>query len=213
LSVPGGEGPKRAALAWQDRNAAPLAVEDARSPTPGARLPQQASVGSKTRSAVRVHRVQGGRRLAATVKGAGPEEVAVEVKVVGRHVEVDDELRQSATKKAERLGRYLAGMERAEVCFSDTHVGRFGDPSQCEVVLEGHGHVVRASAVGARQAEALDAAVERAALQLTRLKKRLVDRSRPRHANGKPYITAAGVETFPGEDTEDEGSIEGITEL
>ncbi|MGD0082266.1 MAG: ribosome-associated translation inhibitor RaiA [Acidimicrobiales bacterium] len=137
----------------------------------------------------------------------------MEVNVVGRHVEVDDELRQSAMRKAERLSRYLAGMERAEVCFSDTHVGRSGDPAQCEVVLEGHGHVVRAVAVGGRQAEALDAAVDRAALQLTRLKKRLVDRSRPRHANGKPYVTAAGIDTEADLGSEVDNDIEGITEL
>ncbi|HKH88362.1 MAG TPA: ribosome-associated translation inhibitor RaiA [Acidimicrobiales bacterium] len=136
----------------------------------------------------------------------------MEVKVIGRHVEVDDDLRQSATRKTERLSRYLAGMERAEVCFSDTKVGHLGDPVQCEVVLEGHGHVVRASAAGARQSEALDAAVERAALQLTRLKKRLIDRSRPRHANGKPYLTPTGIDTA-SDLAELEDTIEGITEL
>jgi len=161
------------------------------------------------------------------VKGAGVNEVPMEVVVLGRHLEVPDALRQAAARKTDRLSRYLAGMERAEVCFSNTPVGRLGDPVTCEIRLEGHGHVVRAVGAGGRPAAALDAALDKAELQLTRLKRKLVGRSRPRHGNGKRPVldTAGGLVGGPDrsagdpEDLGAEGSdsgednLEGITEL
>jgi ribosomal subunit interface protein len=113
----------------------------------------------------------------------------MKIEVHGKHVEVPDELRRSAEKKTERLSRYLAGMERAQVTFSDTPVGHLGEPITCEVVLEGHGHVVRAVGVGGRPTVALDAAIDKVALQVARLKRKLVGRSRPRHGRGKPEAT------------------------
>jgi ribosomal subunit interface protein len=149
----------------------------------------------------------------------------MKIEVHGKHVEVPEDLRRSAAKKTERLGRYLAGMERAQVSFSDTPVGRLGEPITCELVLEGHGHVVRAVGVGGRPAVALDAAVDKAALRLARLKRKLVGRSRPRHGKARPAaldgtgspagVPAAGEGDEGEEDTGDEldGSFEGITEL
>ncbi len=106
----------------------------------------------------------------------------MEVNVHSKNVEVTDDLRQSAARKAERLGRYLAGMERTDVSFSDGRVGHLGGPVTCEVVVEGHGRVIRVVAVGSRPVVALNAAIDKAGIRLTRLKKKLVDRSRPRHA-------------------------------
>jgi ribosomal subunit interface protein len=122
----------------------------------------------------------------------GLKEVPMEIEVHGNHVQVPEELRLSALKKTERLSRYLAGMERAQVNFSDTPVGHLGDPITCEVVLEGHGHVVRAVGVGGRPTVALDAAVEKASMQLARLKRKLVGRSRPRHGRGKAGALTSG---------------------
>jgi ribosomal subunit interface protein len=123
---------------------------------------------------------QGGR-AGAMSKGAGVNAVPMEIVVLARHLEVPDTLKQTATKKTERLSRYLAGMERAEVCFSKTPLGRLGKPITCEIVLEGHRHIVRAVGAGGTPASAFDAAVDKAGLQLTRLKRKLVGRSRPRH--------------------------------
>jgi ribosomal subunit interface protein len=130
------------------------------------------------------------------VKGVGVNEVPMEIVVLGRHVEVPDALREAATKKTDRLSRYLAGMERAEVCFSNTPIGHLGDPVTCEIVLEGHGHVVRVAGAGSRPTVALDSAVGKAELQLTRLKRKLVGRSRPRHGNGKRMTNDGAPEGF-----------------
>ncbi|MGH9297259.1 MAG: hypothetical protein ACRDZP_04710, partial [Acidimicrobiales bacterium] len=96
------------------------------------------------------------------------------------------------------------GMERAEVRFSDGKKGHLGDPVTCDLKIEGHGHVVRAAGVGPKADVALEMAVGRAAHRLTRLKDRLVSRSRPRHASGKEA---------PLDDDEPEAEIEGIEEL
>ncbi|HXY44887.1 MAG TPA: ribosome-associated translation inhibitor RaiA [Acidimicrobiales bacterium] len=127
-------------------------------------------------------------------------EVPMEVVVLGRHLEVPDALKQAAARKMDRVSRYLGGMERAEVCFSNTPVGRLGDPVTCEIKLEGHGHVVRAVGAAGRPAAALDAALDKAELQLSRLKGKLVGRSRPRHGNGKRPAPALGTTVSAGPD-------------
>ncbi|MGH9169301.1 MAG: HPF/RaiA family ribosome-associated protein [Acidimicrobiales bacterium] len=123
----------------------------------------------------------------------------MDIEVHTKRVELAEDLRMSAARKTERLGRYLAGMERAEVFFSNGQPGRLIEPVTCELVLEGHGHVVRASAAGPRPETALDLAMSKAELRLTRLKTRLVDRSRPKHADRRPAA-------------DEEEEIEGVTE-
>ncbi len=133
----------------------------------------------------------------------------MDIVVNARRVEVSDDLRASATRKIERLNRFLAGMERAEVSFSDGRPGHLAASVTCEVVLEGHGHVVRASAAGAKPAAALEAAVDKAEHRLTRLKEKLVGRSRPRHRDGqRPTGGDEG-----GDDEDLDIDLEGITEL
>ncbi len=103
----------------------------------------------------------------------------MQVEVIGRRVEVPEQLRNAAVRKVTQLDKYLTGMDHGEVIFTDGNGHRA--PVGCEVKLEGKGHVVRASASGHDPALALDEAVGRASVQMARLKKRLVDRSRPRH--------------------------------
>lgn len=144
------------------------------------------------------------------MKGALVNEDPLYIVVIGRHVEVSDALRDLTSRKAGRLGRFLAGMERAEVSFSRSPIGHLGDPFTCEIVLEGHGHTVRAAGAGGRPVAALDAAVDKAELQLTRLKAKLVERSRPHHGNGKRPAPATSSSPDDTEATEDQ--FEGITE-
>jgi putative sigma-54 modulation protein len=106
----------------------------------------------------------------------------MEIAVHGRHFEVPSELRQSAEEKIGHLGRYLEGMERAEVRFFEERNPRISEPVCCEVTVAGHGHVVRARACGHEPATALDRVVDKVAHRLSRLKKKLVGRSHPHHA-------------------------------
>jgi len=107
----------------------------------------------------------------------------VEIAVHGRHVEVPKELKKAAEEKIGHLGRYLEGMERAEVRFFEERNPRIAEPVGCEVTVAGHGHVVRARAHGHDLAAALDRVVDKVGHRLSRLKSRLVGRSHPHHHN------------------------------
>ncbi|MHB1986837.1 MAG: HPF/RaiA family ribosome-associated protein [Acidimicrobiales bacterium] len=131
----------------------------------------------------------------------------MEIAVHGRHVELPSDVRAHAVAKVEHLGKYLHGMERAEVLFSDEKKGHLGDPVACELKLVGHGHVVRAAGVGQKPDAALEMAIGKAAHRLTKLNDRLVARSRPRHKSSK--TAANGQRAVDSEELE----IEGIEEL
>jgi len=106
----------------------------------------------------------------------------VEITVSSRHTEVSELLRESTLDKIGRLGRFLEGMDRAEVHFSEEHTRRVADKEVCEVTLVGHGHHVRCKVSAPDGFAAVDLAVEKLEHQLHKLKSKLVKRN---HANGR----------------------------
>jgi putative sigma-54 modulation protein len=106
----------------------------------------------------------------------------VEITVSSRHTEVSELLRESTVDKIGRLGRFLEGMDRAEVHFSEEHTRRAADKEVCEVTLVGHGHHVRCKVSAPDGFAAVDLAVEKLEHQLHKLKTKLVKRT---HTNGK----------------------------
>jgi ribosomal subunit interface protein len=125
----------------------------------------------------------------------------MEITVQSRHVEVPEDLRTLAGEKVARLGRYLEGMERAEIRFSAEHNPRISEPAVCEVTLHGHGHVVRAKASGVEPAAALERVVDKVAYRLTCLKKKLVGRSHPRRHDAPhnlPVTPGLPIESIEG---------------
>ena len=88
---------------------------------------------------------------------------------------------KSTVDKIGRLGRFLEGMDRAEVHFSEEHTRRIADKEVCEVTLVGHGHHVRCKVTAPDGFAAVDLAVEKLEHQLHKLKTKLVKRN---HANG-----------------------------
>jgi putative sigma-54 modulation protein len=106
----------------------------------------------------------------------------VEITVSSRHTEVSDLLRESTVDKIGRLGRFLEGMDRAEVHFSEEHTRKAEDKEVCEVTLVGHGHHVRCKVSAPDGFAAVDLAVEKLEHQLHKLKTKLVKRN---HSNGK----------------------------
>lgn len=101
----------------------------------------------------------------------------MDIKVSGRHTEVSDVLRQATIDKIGRLGRYVDGMERAEVHFSEERNPRIVDKEICEVTLEGHGHHVRCKVAAPDGFAAVDRAVEKLEHQLHKLKTKLARRA------------------------------------
>lgn len=113
----------------------------------------------------------------------------MEITVSSRHTEVSDLLRESTVDKIGRLGRFLEGMDRAEVHFSEEHTRRVADKEVCEVTLVGHGHHVRCKVTAPDGFAAVDLAVEKLEHQLHKLKTKLVRRN---HANGRKANGANG---------------------
>jgi putative sigma-54 modulation protein len=124
----------------------------------------------------------------------------VDITVSSRHADVSPALRSAVTDKIGRLDRFLDGMERADVHFSEERNRRISDREVCEVTLEGHGHHVRAKVAAPDQFSAVDLAVAKLEHQLTRLKSKLVRRNHGIRAtaNGK-VAPVAEVATDPGD--------------
>jgi len=101
----------------------------------------------------------------------------VDVSVSSRHVELPDALRQTVVEKIGRLDRYLDGMDRADVHFSEEQNPRIADKAVCEVTLEGHGHHVRAKVSAADGYTAVDQVVVKLESQMSRLKTKLQRRT------------------------------------
>ena len=104
----------------------------------------------------------------------------MEITIGGRNVEVSGPLRSAVEEKIGRLERFLDGMDRAEVRFSEERNPRISEREVCEVTVHGHGHVVRARAAAPDSLAAVDLVVDKVAHRLQKLKGKLVDRSHPR---------------------------------
>jgi putative sigma-54 modulation protein len=127
----------------------------------------------------------------------------VEITVSSRHTEVSELLRTTTIDKIGRLSRFLEGMDRAEVHFSEEHNRRPAEKEVCEVTMEGHGHHVRCKVSAPDGFAAVDLAVEKLEHQLHKLKTKLVRRNHSpsrRGANGN------------GHDEVDESEAEALTD-
>jgi len=109
----------------------------------------------------------------------------VEITVSSRHTEVSELLRESTVEKIGRLGRFVEGMDRAEVHFSEEHTRRSADKEVCEVTLVGHGHHVRCKVSAPDGFAAVDLAVEKLEHQLHKLKTKQLKRSHTGGVNGR----------------------------
>lgn len=123
----------------------------------------------------------------------------MEVTVSARHTDVPDAVRQAAMDKIGALSRYLDGMDRAEVHFSELHNPRIPDKDVCEVVLEGHGHHVRCKVTAPDHGTAVDVAVAKLEQQLRKLKTKLQRRSHGRLGRpAEPVLVGAPDTGEPG---------------
>jgi putative sigma-54 modulation protein len=125
----------------------------------------------------------------------------MQVTVSSRHTEVSEALRAAAIEKIGRLERFLEGMDRAEVHFSEERNPRIADREICEVTIEGFGHHVRCKVAAPDGFAAVDLAVEKLEQQLTRLKSRL--RKRKPSGARRAGNGALPVTSFPARDEDD----------
>jgi putative sigma-54 modulation protein len=130
-------------------------------------------------------------------------EARMDVTVRGRNIEVSEQLRAAAQEKVARLGRMLQGMDHAEVHFYEERNPRIAEKEVCEVVLAGHGHLVRAKAASSDALASVDRAVAKLEHQLAKLRGKLIGRSHPRRHGSVNSVKA---------DDADTGDRSGITE-
>ena len=117
----------------------------------------------------------------------------VQIRVSARHTAVSDRDRSIITEKIDRLSKFLPGMERGEVHFSEERNPRIADKEVCEVTLFGHGHTVRCKANGPDHVTATDMAIEKLENKLHKLKTKL--NRKPHHRDAARAVKAQ----VPGE--------------
>ena len=100
----------------------------------------------------------------------------MQVTVSARHTEVPENLRVMAEEKIGKLGRFVDGLEHAEVHFSEHKNPRIADKEVCEVTIEGHGHHVRCKVQAPDGYQAVDKAYDKLEQQLLKLKTKLNNR-------------------------------------
>jgi putative sigma-54 modulation protein len=130
-------------------------------------------------------------------------EARMDVTVRGRNIDVSEQLRAAAEEKVARLSRLLQGMDQAEVHFMEEKNPRISEKEVCEVVLAGHGHIVRAKAASSDAFTALDQAIAKLDHQLAKLKGKLLSRSHPRKHESVNSVKADEDDTGDREDTGD----------
>lgn len=136
----------------------------------------------------------------------------VQVTVSRRHTEVPESLRVMAEEKIGRLGRFVDGLDHAEVHFSEHKNPRIADKEVCEVTIEGHGHHVRCKVQAPDGFQAVDKAYEKLEHQLHKLKTKLTRRQQGRPKGHKKAdalgAVAVVIDETPIEEVLDETEVD-----
>jgi len=104
----------------------------------------------------------------------------VDITIRARNRELSEVQRLAIETKVNRLGRFLDGIERAEVLLSEERNPRILDSHLCEATVVAKSHVLRAKATAPDALGAVDQAMEKLEHRMVKLKGRLVSRSHPR---------------------------------
>lgn len=112
----------------------------------------------------------------------------MDITIRARNRELSEVQRLAIEAKVNRLGRFLDGIERAEVLLSEERNPRILDSHLCEATVVAKSHVLRAKATAPDALGAVDQAMEKLEHRMVKLKGRLVSRSHPRR---HPLTTAS----------------------
>ena len=97
----------------------------------------------------------------------------MQVHISSRRTNVTDRLQDLTRSKLERLDKYVPGLERADVHFSEERNPRISNKECCEITVEGHGHHVRTKVTAPDPYTAIDLATEKLEHQFHKLKSKL----------------------------------------
>jgi putative sigma-54 modulation protein len=112
----------------------------------------------------------------------------MEIAIRHGKVEVSSALRATVEEKVGKVGRFLDGMDKAEVRFSEEKNPRIAEKEVCEVTMHGHGHVVRARASASDSFAAVDRVVDKLEHRMEKLKGKLLGRSHPRRHPSVDFV-------------------------
>jgi putative sigma-54 modulation protein len=98
----------------------------------------------------------------------------LDVVVVGKHTEVDAELRTLTQEKLDRISKYAADVRRIDVDFSEEQTQKAGDSHSCEILVHVNHHLVKGTASAAEHPLALDKALDKVEYQMRRLHEKRV---------------------------------------
>lgn len=101
---------------------------------------------------------------------------AVDITISSRGAEPSAALVAATRRKIGRLGRFVEGMDTAEVHFSEEKNPRIVEKDICEVVIEGRGQRVHCKVAASDGFAAVDLAVEKLEHQLAKLKSKVTVR-------------------------------------
>jgi putative sigma-54 modulation protein len=133
----------------------------------------------------------------------------LDIAIRGRNVEVSDALRNTVEEKVTRLTRFLDGMERAEVSFSEERNPRIAEKEVCEVTMHGHGHIVRARAAASDVFAAVDRVVDKLEHRMEKLKGKLIGRSHPRRHGSVEFALDSAADDDDDDEFEFDGDLGG----
>jgi putative sigma-54 modulation protein len=130
----------------------------------------------------------------------------LDIAIRSRNVEVSEALRSTVEEKVTRLTRFLDGMERADVVFSEERNPRISEKEVVEVTMHGHGHIVRAKAAATDTFAAVDRVVDKLEHRMEKLKGKLLSRSHPRRHGSVDF---AAERNGDSEEAEEEQGLDG----
>jgi putative sigma-54 modulation protein len=100
----------------------------------------------------------------------------LDVVVVGKHTEIDAQLRSVTEEKAQRVTKFANDVRRIDVEYREHATKRAGDSHTCEILVHVSQHLVKATASAAEHAAALDLAIDKVERQMRKLHERRVHR-------------------------------------
>lgn len=97
--------------------------------------------------------------------------MAPEVQIIARNMEVTDRIKDYATKKVTKLGKFLTGIDEARVDLSYVKSARSAEDRQvAQITIRGKGFILRSEERSSDIFAALDTALDRMQRQMERFK-------------------------------------------
>jgi len=102
--------------------------------------------------------------------------VTVDIVVVGKHSEVDANLRALTMEKVERVHKFANDVRRIDVDYEHHPTRRTEDSHTCEILVHVNHHLVKGTAAATEYPIALDRTLDKVEQQMRRLHERRVGR-------------------------------------